>query len=109
MNKITPWLISSAVIMFILPWLAVTFIRGDSGMMACFFLFFALNPVYAIFAGAYAGKDIKRLWALPIITAVFFLIGAQYGGRYAFILYALIYLLLGLTAMLISALVKKRR
>ena len=109
MNKITPWLISSAVIMLVFPWLAVTFIRGDSGMRACFFLFYALNPVYAIIVGAYAGKDIKRLWALPLITTVFFLIGAQYGGRYAFILYALIYLLLGLTTMLISALVKKRR
>lgn len=109
MNKITPWLISSAVIMLAFPWFAVTFIRGDSGMMTCFFLFYALNPVYAIIVGAYAGKDIKRLWALPVITTVFFLIGAQYGGRYAFILYALIYLLLGLTTMLISALVKKRR
>ena len=112
MKKIIPWLIASAAIMLLLPWLAVTFVKGVDGMAVCFILFFALDPIYAIFAGAYAGKDIKRFWILPVITAVFFLAGAWLlfdMGEAAFILYAAVYLLLGAASMLVSAFIKKKR
>ena len=48
MKKILPWIITSAVIMLALPWLAVTFIKSDGGMAVSFLLFFAVNPFYAI-------------------------------------------------------------
>ena len=111
MRKITLWLIASAAIMLALPWLAVTFIKGDGGMAACLVLFFALNPIYAVFTGIYAGRDIKRLWALPTITALFFLAGSWLFfdmGEKAFVLYASVYLFLGAAAMLISVFVKKK-
>lgn len=76
MKKIFPWLIASAAILLALPWLAVTFVKSDAGMAVSLFLFFVLNPIYAICAGAYAGRDVKRFWALPVITALFFLAGA---------------------------------
>lgn len=75
MKKLILWIIASTVIMLAFPWLAVTFIKGDGGMAVCFILFFVLNPIYVICAGVYAGKDKKRLWALPILTALFFLAG----------------------------------
>lgn len=75
MKKIIPWMLATAVIMLVFPWLAVTFIKGDGGMAVCFILFFAVNPIYAICSGAYASKDIKIFWPLPIITALFFLLG----------------------------------
>ena len=90
---------------------AVTFIKGDGGMAVCFILFFAVNPIYAICSGAYAGKDIKIFWPLPIITALFFLLGTWLFfsiGEKAFILYAFGYLLLGIVAELISMFVKKK-
>ena len=111
MKKIAFWLIASAAIMLALPWLAVTFIKGDGGMAACLVLFFALNPIYAVFTGIYAGRDIKRLWVLPIITALFFLAGSWLFfdmGEKAFVLYASVYLFLGAAAMLISVFVKKK-
>lgn len=111
MRKITLWLIASAAIMLALPWLAVTFIKGDGGMAACLVLFFALNPIYAVFTRIYAGRDIKRLWALPTITALFFLAGSWLFfdmGEKAFVLYASVYLFLGAAAMLISVFVKKK-
>ena len=61
MKKIFPWLIASAAILLALPWLAVTFVESDAGMAVSLFLFFVLNPIYAICTGAYAGKDIKIL------------------------------------------------
>ena len=81
-------------------------------MAACFILFFALNPIYAITSGISAGKDLRTLWALPIITAVFFLAGTWLlfdMGETAFILYALIYLALGMAAMLLSAFITKSK
>ena len=110
MKKMIPWIIASAVIMLVFPWLAVTFVKGDGGMAVCFILFFVLNPIYAIFAGAQAGKDVKRFWALPMITAILFLAGTWLHFNMdepAFLLYALIYLLLGAAAMLISAFIRK--
>ncbi len=47
------WLIVSAVIMLVLPWLAVTFVKGDGGMAVCFLLFFAINPLYFVIIGVY--------------------------------------------------------
>lgn len=111
MKKLILWIIASAVIMLAFPWLAVTFIKGDGGMAVCFILFFVLNPIYVICAGVYAGKDKKRLWALPILTALFFLAGTWLFfdmGEKAFVLYALVYLFLGVIAMLISMFIKKK-
>ena len=111
MKKLILWIIASTVIMLAFPWLAVTFIKGDGGMAVCFILFFVLNPIYVICAGVYAGKDKKRLWALPILTALFFWAGIWLFfdmGEKAFVLYALVYLFLGAVAMLISMFIKKK-
>ena len=111
MKKIIPWMLATAVIMLVFPWLAVTFIKGDGGMAVCFILFFAVNPIYAICSGVYASKDIKIFWPLPTITTLFFLLGTWLFfsiGEKAFILYAFEYLLLGIVAELISMFVKKK-
>lgn len=110
MRKILFWLLASAAIMLALPWLAVTFIKGDGAMAVCFLLFFALDPICAICAGAAAGKNVRKFWMLPVFPTVLFLAGSWLlfdMGERAFLLYALIYLLLGLLAMLIFAFIKK--
>lgn len=35
-------------------------------MVICFFLFFAVNPLYFICVGFNAGKNSKKLWVSPI-------------------------------------------
>lgn len=103
------WFILSAIIMLLLPWMAVTFIRGDGGMAACFLLFFGINPIYSVVAGAFAGKNSNQLWHVPIVSAVLFLLGTWIFfdmGEMAFILYAVVYLILGVLAMLISVFIK---
>ena len=105
------WSVSSVAVMLALPWLAVTFVKGDAGMAACFLLFFAVNPVYSVIIGAYAGKDIRHLWSLPVISATLFLTGTWIFfdmGETAFILYAAVYLALGIAAMLISMFIRKK-
>lgn len=111
MKKIAPWFIASAVVMLAFPWLTVSFVKGDAGMAVCFLLFFAVNPIYAICAGAYAGRDITKSWALPALTAVLFLAGTWLFfdmGERLFLLYAAVYFLLGAASMLISMLIRKK-
>ena len=110
-KNIILWLAASAVVMLAFPWLAVTFVKGDAGMAVCFLLFFAVNPLYSVIIGAYAGKDVKHLWSLPVISAVLFLIGTWIFfdmGETAFILYAAAYLVIGIMAMLISMFIRKK-
>ena len=110
-KNIILWLAASAVVMLAFPWLAVTFVKGDAGMAVCFLLFFAVNPLYSVIIGAFAGKDVKHLWSLPVISAVLFLIGTWLFfdmGETAFILYAAVYLVIGIMAMLISMFIRKK-
>ena len=53
-RTIIPLLIA-ALVALLLPWLAVTLVRGDGGMAVCFLLFFAVNPVTAILLGVFSG------------------------------------------------------
>ena len=104
-NNFILWFIVSIVIMLILPWLAISFINGDAGMAVCFILFFIINPVCSIIMGVFSGKSIKNLWGMPIISAFLFLFGSWIffdRGEKEFIIYAGIYLILGIDAMLIS-------
>lgn len=105
------WLAVSAVVMLVIPWTAATFVKGDAGMAVCFLLFFAINPIYSVAIGSFAGKEMKRLWSLPVISAVLFLCGTWIFfdmGETAFILYAAAYLVLGIVAMLISMCIRKK-
>ena len=111
MKKLFVWTILAIILMFGCPWLAVEF-AGSAGMAVCFILFFAVNPLFSMVCGVFAGKDIKRLWPLPVITAGLFLIGTWLFfemGETAFLLYCGCYLMIGIVAMLISAFVNKRK
>lgn len=110
-KSIIIWLVMSIIVMFVFPWLAVNFINGDAGMAACFILFYGIDPIYSLIIGRSAGKDIKHLWSLPVISAVLFLSGAWIFfdmGEIAFIMYSFIYLILGIVAMLVSMLINKK-
>ncbi len=110
-KNIILWVAASMAVMLALPWLAVTFVNGDAGMAVCFLLFFAVDPLYSVMIGVFAGKDVKYLWSFPVIAVVLFLIGTWIFfdmGETAFILYAVVYLVLGIVAMLISMFIRKR-
>jgi hypothetical protein len=82
--------------MFILPLLTVLFVRSDAGMAVCFILFFAVNPIHSVFVGINSGKNISKLWIMPIITAIIFLISSWILFEFkeiAFVIYSGIYLL----------------
>ena len=109
-KKYIMWFILSAFVMLLLPWVAVTLVKGDAGMAACFVLFFAVNPLYSIVIGIFAGRNFKEMWSLPVISAVLFLLGTWIFfdmGERAFLMYAGIYLIIGIVVMFVSALISK--
>lgn len=100
------------MIMLLLPWCAVTFAKGDSGMVICFLLFFAVNPMAAICVGLFAGRKLKATWFQPLLLSALFLVGAWVFfdmGEWAFLLYAGIYLFLGYSAAAIAAVLVKKK
>ena len=104
MKSRSGWTISAIFLMIGCPWLAVTF-AGSAGMSVCFLLFFAVDPLFFVFCGAAAGRNIKQLWALPILAAGLYLAGVWIFfemGEPAFLLYCGGYLVIGATAMLVS-------
>ena len=112
MKKLLKGLLASAAVMLVLPWLAVTFVRSDAGMAVCFLLFYAVDPAYSILLGVFSGKDPKKLWPLPILSAALFLAGVWLlfdRGESIFVLYAAVYLALGTAAMGITALIRKKK
>ena len=75
MKPLIFWSILAMLLMIGCPWLAATF-AGSAGMAVCLLLFFGVNPIFSAVCGVFAGKDIKRLWPLPIVVAELFLAGA---------------------------------
>ena len=99
------WILAAAVLMIGCPWLAVTF-AGTAGMAVCFLLFFGVNPLFSLFCGWAAGRNVRSLWPLPLMVSGLFLAGVWLFfemGEPAFLLYAGIYLLIGAVAMAVRA------
>lgn len=110
-NKLILWTAVSVTVMLMLPWLTVSFVESDGAMAACCALLYGINPVYSLFSGIFAGKNISCLFGLPIFSAVLFLLGASFFSsvhKTAFLTYAVVYLLIGTCAMLVSAFVCKK-
>ena len=106
------WLLTSAAVMLLLPWMIVTFVRSDGGMLATLLLLFVVDPGYSMFAGYYAGKQIRYLWWVPGFSAAAFLAGAWLlfeMGDPDFLTYAGICFVVGMEAMLVSRLITGRR
>lgn len=101
----------AAILMIGFPFLVVTFAK-TAGMAICFILFFAINPAFCIICGILAGRNLRRLWSLPLSSAALFLVGVWLffaPGEIAFFVYFARYLIIGIAAMLISALLFKRK
>lgn len=109
MKKLIMWTIPATILMIGCPWLTVNF-AGSSGMAICFLLFFAVNPLFSAICGAFAGRNIKQLWSLPLIVALLYLAGVWLffePGEPDFLVYCSCYLIIGTVFMLISYFINK--
>ena len=99
------WLSVTIIVMFALPFAVAGLASECSGMALCMMLFFIVNPIYSAILGYRCGKDIKKMWNLPLVSALAFLAGTWIFfdiHELWFIVYATVYLAIGWTAMAIS-------
>ena len=91
------------LILFTLPFILTKLSQPHEFMGIMIFLFFIINPITAAVVNALIGKDIKKLWYIPILFPIIFLLS------YWIILsevitdlvfYAVIYLIVGLIFMI---------
>ena len=96
------------LVMFGLPWAAVTFAPGDAGMAICFVLFFGVNAMESLYVGIWSGMAVKQRWFLPLVNSAVFLLGAWTvfdWGSPDFNGYAVAYLAVSLLTMVITIVV----
>lgn len=90
----------------------VALVPNNAGMVTTMGLLFVVNPLYSIAVGAFAGKDIKTSWWLPVATAIFFLAGAWIFFEMFepdFLWYCGCYLIVGIVSMFVIAFAKNRK
>lgn len=101
MKDLIRWLIISFAVMALGPKLAAM----TNSMALVFILWYALFPIYSALIGFKAGKDVRAMWLLPILSAAFFLLGPlmffDIGDRFYWIC-AGVYLAIGILSMAVS-------
>ena len=110
MKSVWKWLIWAVFVMVGLPFLAVELVPGDAGMAVCFVLFFAVNPLFSIWAGWACVAGERGAWWGPMAVAGLFLAGVWAFfdlGEPAFFRYAAVYLALGWAAAGVRRFLKK--
>lgn len=98
------WLTITLTVMLILPLAVARLASENSGMVLCMMLFFIVNPLYAAILGYQSGKEIHKMWTLPLVSSITFLSGTWIFFDIKepwFIIYAGIYLIIGYVAMII--------
>lgn len=108
--NILVWIVVSIVFMFVLPGILLS-IPYPYDFVGRLVLVFLVAPLFSVVIGISSGKDIKKKWFLPIVSTTFLLVSLllfwEYGIKY-FAPYAMVYLAIGLIAMIVSALIQKR-
>ncbi|MCR6509670.1 hypothetical protein M1B78_16310 [Bacteroides sp. KH569_7] len=105
------WLAITILVMLALPFAVARLTSECSGMALCMMLFLIVNPIYSAILGYRCGRDIKKMWNLPLVSAVAFLAGTWIFfdiHELWFVVYAIVYLAIGWIAMAISKYLNRR-
>ena len=110
------WLVLSVVLLYLLPWVAFAFVKSDEGIVALNGMFIIIYYIYFIAVGIFAGINFKKMWSLPIISYIMFVYSMFIFFDYAPGIYgpleiatdfaALSFFVVGIFAMLVTALIK---
>lgn len=72
---IITWITITVAVMFAFPFAVARLAPEYSGMALCMILFFIVNPIYSAILGFRCGRDIRRMWNLPLVSSIAFLAG----------------------------------
>ena len=93
------------VALLIAPLAVLNFANPMHGMGLMFLLFFGVDPVASIIVGILSGASVKKLWWSPLLFGVMFLLCCWLALQEIvldLVVYAVIYLLLGMIAMAVT-------
>ena len=108
-KKIIISFIIMLIVLLILPFLFIQTAKAHEFMGIIVMLFFVVNPITTAIINSMIGKDIRKMWWMPVLFCIVFLLS------YWFVLgeiildlmfYAVIYLIIGLVFMIGSFVVK---
>ena len=71
-NKVFLLMALEFVTMFIMPLLTVNFVHYKSVFLCLILLLLAVYPIVSIIVGIIVGKDIRKLWYIPLINFLLF-------------------------------------
>ena len=111
-TQYTKWYLISMLVMWGLPWAAVTFAPADAGMAICLILFYAINPLFSVLIGTVAASGENDVWVLPCSSATMFIFGTWIffdSREMIFIVYGCVYLAIGYSSMLVAKMIKRKR
>lgn len=103
--------ITLLVILFFIPLVLINIVKLHDVMGIMMLLFFVVNIISAMIVNLIVGQDIKKLWWLPILFSLVFLLSYWIVLNEIIIdlmIYAFIYLILGIVFMIISYFVTKK-
>ena len=98
-------------VLLMIPLVLINLAKPHEFMGVMIFLFFIINPIATAIINFMIGKDIKKLWWIPILFCVVFLLSYWLMLKEIvldLLLYAGFYLIIGLLFMSISQFIKKK-
>ena len=110
-KKIIITFIIMVAVLFFLPFILVKVAEPQEFMGIMILLFFVVNPITAAVINAMVGKDVRKLWWIPALFAIVFLLSYWIVLEEIIIdltFYAIIYLIIGLIFMLGSFFIAKK-
>ena len=90
-------------VLFILPFILINISKPHEFMGITMMLFFVVNPLTTAFINSMIGKDIKRMWWMPILFCIVFLLSYWLVLEEIIldlIFYAVIYIIIGIIFMI---------
>ena len=99
------------VVLLAIPLLFISLAKPHEVMGLMMLFFFVINPVTAVIVALFVGKDIKKLWWIPISFAIVFLLSYWFILReiiWDLTVYAIVYALLCFSTMVISWICKRK-
>ena len=111
-KKIIIAVTSMFLILLIIPFVFINLSQSYEFMGIMILLFFVVNPIAVVIINLIIGKDLKKLWWMPILFCIIFLLSYWLILEEIIldlIIYAICYLVIGIIFMFISKFISVKR
>ena len=111
-NNLILVILSMILILLVIPYISINLSHPYDFMGLMVLLFFIINPLTTIGINIIIGSDIKKLWWIPILFSIIFLLSYWLILNEIIldlIIYAIIYLILGIISMFISFIISMKK